>query len=614
VPEHLLLIALGPVQDFIMTARSSGDLWLGSTLLSECSKAAATAIFLETKTLDSLIFPAPKHADQFEPIEMGNNLNVANVIFARVPSDPSIIAGKAREAVRATLDRHWQKARRNLHTLHDGTAKIQIEELIEWYWASTPLTNDYQGSRNRVYALLNARKSCRDFQAIQGTAHPKSSLDGARESVIPEEQYPPPGTSQPERDRQAKLLFARYGVRIGERLCAVGLLKRRAMRGRTRPNFKSTSHMAVTPLLERAITGNLELARRKLEELKTLVNETNADFLEEINLQTPHPLIDNLDGRVLLPERLREAFADREQLQQAQTLVREMLNAAYNGPENSKPRQWEAPTYYALLHADGDRMGKAIDKQTTPSAHRGLSSVLAGFAEQAKVIIQNHGGCPVFVGGDDVLAYLPVHMALACADELASTFQHTLEDYKFQEEGKTYSPTLSAGLAIAHYLDPLQDTLEAAKSAEKTAKKTRNALAITLLKRSGAPITISGHWEQIIPRLTAFRELHRHDLFPDGAAYELRELARTLEPIGITETASEPTWMTEAASLEAKRILKRKRPKQGTRPMAHNIIQQVQDHIEQTSIRTIANELIVARAFADASEIAEPTPSEEPSA
>ena len=36
---HLLAIALGPVQEFISAARRTRDLWFGSYLLSEISKA-----------------------------------------------------------------------------------------------------------------------------------------------------------------------------------------------------------------------------------------------------------------------------------------------------------------------------------------------------------------------------------------------------------------------------------------------------------------------------------------------------------------------------------------------------------------------------------------------
>src|SRR5690606_36119506 len=57
---HLLLITLGPVQDFIAQARRTRDLWYGSHLLSELGRAAARAL------LDGgaqLIFPALKAGD-----------------------------------------------------------------------------------------------------------------------------------------------------------------------------------------------------------------------------------------------------------------------------------------------------------------------------------------------------------------------------------------------------------------------------------------------------------------------------------------------------------------------------------------------------------------------
>ena len=42
--EHLLAIALGPVQEFIATARRTRDLYAGSRLLSEAAARAAEAL------------------------------------------------------------------------------------------------------------------------------------------------------------------------------------------------------------------------------------------------------------------------------------------------------------------------------------------------------------------------------------------------------------------------------------------------------------------------------------------------------------------------------------------------------------------------------------------
>lgn len=42
--RHILHIAIGPVQDFIVQARRTRDLWHGSHLISELSRTAARAL------------------------------------------------------------------------------------------------------------------------------------------------------------------------------------------------------------------------------------------------------------------------------------------------------------------------------------------------------------------------------------------------------------------------------------------------------------------------------------------------------------------------------------------------------------------------------------------
>lgn len=79
------------------------------------------------------------------------------------------------------------------------------------------------------------------------------------------------------------------------------------------------------------------------------------------------------------------------------------------------------------------------------------------------------------MGGDDVLAVLPAHLAVACAKSLANLFKATT--------GKT----ASAGIAIGHVSVPLQELVERARDAEHCAKEEydRNALALAIHKRSG---------------------------------------------------------------------------------------------------------------------------------
>ncbi|HRX77115.1 MAG TPA: type III-B CRISPR-associated protein Cas10/Cmr2, partial [Candidatus Cloacimonadota bacterium] len=85
------------MQDFIAAARRTRDLWFGSYLLSEISKAAAREI---ANSGGYLIFPA---LDKGDPrLESSDSeFNVANVILAILPDrteDPEIINEKAQHA------------------------------------------------------------------------------------------------------------------------------------------------------------------------------------------------------------------------------------------------------------------------------------------------------------------------------------------------------------------------------------------------------------------------------------------------------------------------------------------------------------------------------------
>lgn len=119
------------------------------------------------------------------------------------------------------------------------------------------------------------------------------------------------------------------------------------------------------------------------------------------------------DGQWLFAERLHDLIGENAEqkaaLDKAKDTLKKFLEATVG--KSIKPTP-----YYALLLADGDGMGKAIDNQTSPKEHRQLSQQLAMFAQSAKAIIETtHKGSLVYAGGDDVLAFVPLHTVLACA-------------------------------------------------------------------------------------------------------------------------------------------------------------------------------------------------------
>jgi CRISPR-associated protein Cmr2 len=175
--NYVLAIAIGPVQEFIASARRTRDLWFGSYVLSEISKA--TAKFLLDEGAE-MIFPAPIHPEK--DLCQDSELNVANKILALVPSnkDPKILAEGAEKSARKRWIEFGEKTKKLAgEAIRKDIWDDQVDDVIEFYYAWTPVKNNYKEARERVERILAGRKALRDFIPAKGKAGiPKSSLDG----------------------------------------------------------------------------------------------------------------------------------------------------------------------------------------------------------------------------------------------------------------------------------------------------------------------------------------------------------------------------------------------------------------------------------------------------
>lgn len=567
--NHLLQIAFGPVQDFISSARRSRDLYAGSRLLSEA--AGEVAKYLANKLgHQHLIFPAPDNPEDLQKLA---DSGIPNVVLVQV-NQAENCTELVEESITAAQT-YIQRRAREILKEHEGqidwpTSLQQIEELLEVYWACVPVKNDYTKARNRLTAALAARKNTRDFTPLAwASSAPKSSLDGARESVT---------------HLASKSWKLRNGLREGEELSGVDLLKRLWSERR----FLSTSHLAALPYLE----GFRQKGR--LKELEFYLERLATEIGDQARPGSAHPvvsgtLLERYDPRLLFEGRLGEFFEGPcPAWERAKAVLAELCQAL-----------GQPSPYYALLHADGDRMGEAIDHQSQQGmpAHRALSNRLAlEFAASVRGIVEHHQqGCLVYAGGDDVLALLPLHTALPCAKALAQTFQKAMKDFRTTHD---HSPTLSVGLAIVHHLEPLQDALELVRRTERFAKegprdtpfeKKRNALALAYSPRSGSERMVRGRWDEaptLGRRLCRYQELLRLEQIPAKAAYELKALL--IELGGAAE-------LNEAVALEAKRILGRKEMK-----LAHR--DELGSLGSPQDVARLADELIIAKVVARAYE------------
>jgi CRISPR-associated protein Cmr2 len=637
--QFLLLVSIGPVQDFIASARRSRDLWFGSELLSELSKCVAYWI-AEKYGPERLIFPAPEIPEDLQQQEK----NVANKILAcvMVKDKDDVIcsdektamlqlradAHAIKEAIHKELDAHIKRIQDKTDKallsynsklpMYKGTpvdwkmASDQIHDLVEYCWVALPFNpehDSYQEQRKYLEALLTARKNTRDYQQVSwGGPQHKSSIDGHLESVIPETYYPRPqnhsnhqslsqNKEEQERAKKTLLLFNVFRANPAEQLSGVDLLKRRGTfrkLGVTRDaqedataeeGFLSTSHIAAQPYLERltqiAQTSTqakdtllrswrtyIQTAQRLVSTLTGDTTSKESPWLDHIPQGAQgHEILGRHDGALLFGERLLDKAASPEQYREAQ----EALKGFFRTVDGLVQEKIQPTPYYAIILADGDSMGEAIDHLASQGIehHRQLSRGLDHFAQNAKQIIAQHQGAPIYAGGDDVLAFLPLHTVLRCAQELAQSFQDTMREFEIKNSKGNF-PTLSAGIAIVHHLELLQEALKAAHNAENRAKAItgKDALAILLKKRSGEEYSVAGTWKDLDRYIELLISFFRLDYIPRGMAYELREMALRLTTWQRTNDFS--PQLQEIIYIEAKRIFHRKLALPMSRIALHN--------------------------------------------
>lgn len=597
---HLYVLSIGPVQGFIAAARRTRDLWMGSLILSEISKAAAKKI---ADSGGELIFPAlaagskdlepafPPGNAQSNPANLLKAFSVANVIRAVIPENIECSLQEFDRDVKDAAKAEWMKyANSTLFIINKNDPGAinsiwdeQVKDVIEFYSAWVPLgDNNYPIAQKRLMRILTARKATRDFKpASVHWGVEKSSLDGARESVLE------------KRTHLSKDLTLRLRLTKSEHLCAVGLTKRL---GGSKVPFPPVSRIALDPWIRGIENSKKQSAIDSLGKIKDLCQgEKSFCSGTGTRLYQKFPF----DGQICYQERLKGLRGDIETLEKdfhGDKALQSDLSSL-NEIEEHAAKLWEVfgepNPYLAVMVADGDRMGKVISNIDSSQRHREFSKALADFAGKTRNIVENEcHGVLVFAGGEDILAFLPMDTCLRTARKLHDMFGELLAQFP-DEEGNC--PTLSVGIAIGHFLDPLEDLLEYGREAEKDAKDPdRNGLAVHLHTRNGGdPIKVRDQWdstsnESLDRRLDTWIGMYRDKKFPDGAAYDLHQLAGDY-----TGWKDIPAGML---SKDVERLLKRKRAEGGMKSIEEEDIKTLLNGVATPEdITRRAEELILAR-------------------
>ena len=417
--RFLITLSLGPVQSLIGAARRTRDLWCGSWLLSEAARAAAHALHNQQK--NCLIFPCLDNPDKdLEPQENpGDAANIVNILRAEVKvydaEAARALCDKAKTAATSHLTKLGKKVKSEMkgmkRPIRDEVWDAQINDILEVFTAWVPIaegSSGYEEASKQLGGVLAARKATRDFRACEQLSTkglPKSSLDGALETVLQD--------WWPEGDR------ARRKLRLssGEQLDALGVIKRLAGNS---DQFTAYSRIAADTWIKQL---TCEQQKRLCEKYKPLVDlelATRVSGNEKIYDALPY------DAQMLyefrLDNELAQTGADAEAINNA---LKDLKNCIKQISQENKAGS--PVPYAAILKADGDRMGVLVSRATNAEQSRKISLKLHEFASEVRQIVRCHRGHAIYAGGDDVLALVPLAQALDCSCALAKSFKKALD-------------------------------------------------------------------------------------------------------------------------------------------------------------------------------------------
>ncbi len=506
-----LEFSIGPVQGFVSQSRRTRDLWGSSFLLSFLSAhairgavEAGAAILTPRIENDPMMDWVSGKRDR--PPQIGS---IPNLFVAEVDGDPAPVARAAHRA----FDQAWKRVCRAVwdhfvsHAVSrgDGTREIwdrQTTSFWEILWAAGPAEER---------GLLARRKHWRSAE--------KPAEPGDKCTVMPEFQEISGWvrTQGPEATaRQAEFweaVRARTGpldVREDERLCAVALVKRlfvrvaeKALGGKIdRSGWPSIVYIAAVPWLRRVLEADPEGAERYADLLCTSVRpealqQERIDLFDGLSRREAGGFA-SFDATVFhaglvgdesaLP---LEPGADREALKEG---LRRLYEAKLDGNGGNRGKVGPPPVFYALLLADGDRLGRVVSSMGGDTVGKALGK----FTAAVQRIVRQFDGVTVYAGGDDVLALLPVEGALDCADALRNAYSEAFDP----SAGSPSRPTLSAAIVFAHMRLALSSVIsEAHRLLDEVAKdgNGRDSLAVGVLKRGG----LNAQW------VSAWRRPHR---------------------------------------------------------------------------------------------------------
>ncbi len=502
---NLLIFTFSPVQGFIQKSRKLRDLFSSSYMLSYITQELVK--YAENLGA-SIIYPVISE-DSSDKL----TANYPNRFVAKVEKD---ICGELAKRFEEIWEEIYTFVANELGL--EGKLREQFflhtKHYFKHFCHAQPLGEDYGEIYDLAERYLGAKKSFRPYYGLED-GYRYTSEDG-------EEKYPNGCYLCGELPALAvdwkeflKKLPKKYRYALGDKpLCGVCTTKKmfpfylkKAKKYKV-PTFPSTKDLAWANLKE-----NLKGAPNA-GEILYLVNTIEENFdredIREINA-------DFLDPEDVKDMKKETNLEDKEFFEKLLIELEKLYeDFGFKKPKNS---------YFAILMADGDNMGKWLGKddslrgmKLTEKFHSEFSQAVSSFAKNVKEYEDNLWLSVVYAGGDDVLAVMHPSKALGFADSIRRKYSEFITS---KIKGLASEPTMSAGIVIAHEKENLTFVLDEVRKAEKLAKDSgRNRVCISVIKRSGAPRSVVLKWNEleIVNRLV---ELFPKEKLSSTLAYAL---------------------------------------------------------------------------------------------
>ena len=551
--DFLVLFQIGPVQEFIHTARRTQDLWAGSFLLSRlCGEAIKKFKVLGGE----VIFPS----------SIAKDCSIPNRFLGRVKNgDPSRILKEVKEEVEI----QWQKIASEIKTyLENEISDLskdtnwkeiwdrQAPQVFQIFYVWHPWDGDdlnYARVYRETEAYLGERKATRWFEDPGSEIGHKCSLCGVKQALIIQ-----PG----DQDRKGVRKFwnqirmvpeIRTDFRENEHLCAPCTVKRLMGKIYLKNTYHapSTSSIAVSGFLKKVFQTSSGKDKEKVRKFWEAIQELASvfDMAPKVN---PLPFLSGLDSENLLfkiegdwfyedtfnnlEAKLKDPRTEIPNPSEIQKKVEE-ARKALSEITKELPEEHRSPAkYLVVVSLDADNMGKVLGSVRNLNEHESLSEKLAQFSRWVFEDFQKeYLSFVVYFGGDEGLIFLALEDLFPALEEIRIQWQGQI----FKQIATEEKPTLSAGGCIFHHQHSLRHAIQESRKALEEAKSIpgKDSFVLTILRRSGSPTTARARWKicldgkmiEPLKVLKNFQKAYEEGLLSDRWLYDLKREEEALK-------------------------------------------------------------------------------------